>query len=88
MALIAADLNAGHSGGDSVAIGICSPSSPSSIPPFSPSLISLMVSVDVKHHVYLLTESSQLRNCVKVEVDDLPSLSLIVHTLSVDVKQH
>ena len=24
-------------------------------PPFSPSLISLMVSVDVKHHVYLLT---------------------------------
>ena len=23
-------------------------------PPFSPSLISLMVSVDVKHHVYLL----------------------------------
>ena len=33
------------------------PSSPTSIPPcppFSPSLISLMVSVDVKHHVYLL----------------------------------
>ena len=24
-------------------------------PPFSPSLISLMVSVDVKHHVYSLT---------------------------------
>ena len=24
--------------------------------PFSPSLISLMVSVDVKHHVYLLTK--------------------------------
>ena len=24
-------------------------------PPFSPSLINLMVSVDVKHHVYLLT---------------------------------
>ena len=24
-------------------------------PTFSPSLISLMVSVDVKHHVYLLT---------------------------------
>ena len=54
---IAAHLNAGHSGGDSVAIGIYSPSSPTSIPPspkFSPSLISLMVSVDVKHHVYLL----------------------------------
>ena len=27
-------------------------------PPFSPSLISLMVSVDVKHHVYLLTSPS------------------------------
>ena len=64
MALVAAHLNAGHSGGDSVAtVGIYSPSSPTSIPPppppphspFSPSLISLMVSVDVKHHVYLLT---------------------------------
>ena len=49
MALIAAHLNAGHSGGDSVAIGIYSPSSPPPpypLPPFS-------VSVDVKHHVYL-----------------------------------
>ena len=57
MALIAAHLNAGHSGGDSVATGIYSPSSPTSIPlpPFSPSLISLMVSVDVMHHVYLLS---------------------------------
>ena len=57
MALIAAHLNAGHSGGDSVAIGIYSPSSPTSIPPSShcsPSLVNLMVSVDVKHHVYLL----------------------------------
>ena len=56
MALIAAHLNAGYSGGDSVAIGIYFPSSPTSIPPSphsqSPSLISLMVSVDVKHHVY------------------------------------
>ena len=72
MALIAAHLNAGHSGGDSVAIGIYSPSSPTSIPPFppfSPSLISLMVSVDVKHHVYLLTlYVSEFRSCVKVEV--------------------
>ena len=58
MALIAAHLNAGRSGGDSVAIGIYSPSSPTSIPPFPPffpSLISRMVSVDVKHHVYLQT---------------------------------
>ena len=55
MALIAAHLNAGHSVGDSVAIGIYSPSSHTSIPPspLLPSLISLMVSVDVKHHVYL-----------------------------------
>ena len=28
---------------------------PPSPPPFSPYLISLMVSVDVKHHAYLLT---------------------------------
>ena len=32
MALIAAHLNADHSGGDSVVIGIYSPSSPTSIP--------------------------------------------------------
>ena len=48
MALIAAHLNAGHCGGDSVAIGIYSPSSPTSIPPspppLSPSLISLSLS--------------------------------------------
>ena len=59
MSLIAAHLNAGHSGGDSVAIGVYSPSSPTYIPlspPVSPSLISLMVSVDVKHHVYLLKD--------------------------------
>ena len=65
MALIAAHLNAGHSGGDSVAIGIYSPSSPTSIPPsppIFPSLISLMVSVDVKHHVYLLTGVAQSRH--------------------------
>ena len=61
MALIAAHLNAGHSGGDSVAIGIYSPSSPPPypLPPFSLSLISLMVSVDVKHHVYLIVSVSR-----------------------------
>ncbi len=54
MALVAAHRNAGHSGGDSVAIGIYSPSSLTSYPfrQFPPSLISLMVSVDVKYHVY------------------------------------
>ena len=57
MALISAHLNAGHSGGDSVAIGIYSlslfPHLHTPFPPFFPSLISLLVSVDVKHHVYL-----------------------------------
>ena len=69
MALIAAHLNAGRSGGDSVVIGISIlslfPHLHTPFPSFSPSLISLMVSVDVKHHVYLLTE---LRRCVKVEM--------------------
>ena len=58
MALIAAHLNAGHSGADSEAIGIYSHSSPRPppylLPRFSPSLISLVVYVDVKHYVYLL----------------------------------
>ena len=88
MALIAAHLNAVHSGDDSVAIGIYSPSSHTSIPPspFSPSLISLMVSVDVKHHVHLLTFTlTELRSCVKVEVAVLVLTSLMV---SVDVKQY
>ena len=52
MALIAAHLNAGHSGGDSVAICIYTlplPPPPYPLPP--PSLISLMVSVGVKHHI-------------------------------------
>ena len=36
--------------------------------PFSPSLISLMVSVDVKHHVYLLTYIHSLVCTVSVDV--------------------
>ena len=52
MAPIVAHLNAGHSGGDSVAIGITVSLFPHLHNPFSPSLISLTVSVDVKHHVY------------------------------------
>ena len=51
MALIAARLNAGHSGGDSVAIGIYTlplPTPP--LPTLSPSLIGHPASVDVKQH--------------------------------------
>ena len=33
-----------------------------------PSLISLVVSVDVKHHVYFLLCITEFRSCVKVEV--------------------
>ena len=46
----------------------------------SPSLIVLMVSVDVKQHW-----RTELRSCVKVEVDVLGSPSLTVRTVSVDV---
>ena len=60
MVLIAAHLNAGHSGGDSVAIGICPPT-----PHFSPSLISRTVSVDVKHRVYFpVFDHSVIPRCV------------------------
>ena len=52
MALIAAHLNAGIILVVTVYIISLSPHLHT---PFSPSLISLMVSVDVKHHVYLLT---------------------------------
>ena len=55
----------------------------------SPSLISLMASMDVMYHE---TEKDpqilELRSFVKVEVDVLGSRSLIVSTVSVDVKQH
>ena len=57
-----------------------------SFPPFSPFLISLMVSVAVKHHVYVVP--AELRSCVKVEVAVLGSPSLIIFKVSVDVKQH
>ena len=48
--------------------------------PLSPSLISLKVSVNVKHHVYLLTVTNpELRRCgeKKVEAAVLGSPSLI-----------
>ena len=48
-----------------------------------------MVSVDVKHHVYLLRRIEELRNCVKAEVNVPGFPSLIVRTaVSVEVKQH
>ena len=56
-------------------------------PSFSPSLINPMVSVDVKHHVYL-SEESELRSCVRVEVAVLGFPSLIILMVSVDAKQH
>ena len=56
-------------------------------PRFSPSLTNPLVSVDVKHHVYL-SEESEPRSCVKVEVAVLGSPSVIVLMLSVGVKQH
>ena len=46
-----------------------------------PSLIVLMVSVDVKQHW------TNMRSCVKVEVAVLGPPSLIVLMVSVDVKQ-
>ena len=56
----------------------------------SPSLIVLMVSVDVPNSSYGLCEPelrhSELRSCVKVEVDVLGSPSLPVLTVSEDVK--
>ena len=55
----------------------------------SPSLIVLMVSVDVKQHwAWTICLLSDLRSCVKVEVDVQGSPSLIVRTVSVDVKHH
>ena len=51
----------------------------------SPSLISLMISVDVKQRNR--TRVSELTSCVKVEVDDPCSPFLIVRTVSMDVKQ-
>ena len=51
----------------------------------SPSVIVLMVSLDVKQHWNIALE---FRSCVKVEVAVLVSPSLIVFMVSMDVKQH
>ena len=53
MALTAAPLNAGIILVVTVYLQVYNLPLPP--PPFSPSVISLMVSVDVKHHVYILT---------------------------------
>ena len=45
---------------DRYIISLSPPPPPIPFPPFSPSLISLMVSVDVKHDVYLLTPENCL----------------------------
>ena len=55
MAPIAAHLNAGIIQWSNRYIISLFPPPPYPLPPFSPSLISLMDSVDVKHHAYLLT---------------------------------
>ena len=54
--------------------------------PGSPSLTVLMISVDVKQHWTLNSDTP--RSCVKVEVAVPGSPSLTVLMLSVDVKQH
>ena len=57
-------------------------------PSSGPSLIVLMVTVDVKEHGTELNLSSKLRSSVKIGVADMGSLSVIDLMVSVDVKQH
>ena len=52
------------------------------------SLISLIVSVDVKHRERRRNGYSELRSCVRVEVAVLGFPVLISLMVSVDVKQH
>ena len=55
-----------------------SPPPPYPLPPFSPSLISLMVSVDVKHHVYLLNSScDSLKYIVQIFADLFFAVSFV-----------
>ena len=46
--------------------------------PFSPSLISLMVSVDVKHHVYL-----QLRTSQPIQFTGLKKQTLVLEDMAI-----
>ena len=55
-------------------------------PPFSPSLISLMVSVDVKHHVYLLTYWARggwdgIKHSQSISLQKLASQRIVVFTV-------
>ena len=60
---------------------ISPPPPPYPLPPFSPSLISLMVSVDIKSHVYVLTGGESWGG--------RPGLSVLMSLMvSVDVKQY
>ena len=70
MALIAARLNAGVILVVTVQRWVCNlplPSPPHPLPPFSQPLVSLMVSVDVKHHVCFTftTEKSRWNEAVE-----------------------
>ena len=55
----------------------------------SPSLIVLVVSVDVKRHLKMkILGGSKLKSCVKLKVNVLASPSLTVLMASEGVKQH
>ena len=55
-----------------------------------PSLIVLVVSVDVKQRILKLPDpkTSEFRSCVKVEVDVLGSASLMVRMVSVNLNHY
>ena len=54
----------------------------------SPSLIVLIVFMDVKQPLKKKSQTSLLRSCVKVKVAILGSPSLIILMVSVEVKQN
>ena len=77
-----------HSGGDSVAIIFFFPHLHA---PFSSSIIRLMVSVDVKHHVHLPTSFQQRYLHITITPSPHPpplSPSIIRLMVSVDVEYH
>ena len=63
-----------------------SPPPPYPLPPFSPSLISRTVSVDVKHHVYLLTShvvcGIAIVVCIASHADGGIAVEVHVHSLT------